>query len=135
MKKIYSKIDPTLLLHIVYKINELTTTREDIAPDNEFLQVCALNLDKGKTFKPHKHIPCEKIVTKTQESWVIIKGKVKAILYDIDDSVVAEVILDVGDLSITFNGGHNYLILEDNSLIFEFKNGPYFGVDKDKVFI
>ena len=36
---------------------------------------------------------------------------------------------------MTFEGGHNYEILEENTLVYEFKTGPYEGIDKDKVFI
>jgi len=40
-----------------------------------------------------------------------------------------------GDCSITFCGGHNYMCLEDDTLIYEAKTGPYLGVEKDKTFI
>ena len=36
---------------------------------------------------------------------------------------------------MTFRGGHNYLCLEDDSLVYEYKTGPYYGQKKDKVFI
>jgi hypothetical protein len=65
----------------------------------------------------------------------LFKGKIKAILYDIDDSIICEEILESGDCSITFCAGHNYESLEDGSLVYEFKTGPYFGQEKDKVFI
>jgi hypothetical protein len=40
-----------------------------------------------------------------------------------------------GDCSITFFGGHNYLSLEPDTCVVEAKSGPYFGQEKDKVFI
>ena len=39
------------------------------------------------------------------------------------------------DISFTLFGGHTYEILEDNSMIMEYKTGPYFGQKQDKVFI
>lgn len=135
MEKIYSKVKPDLLLHIINRKNNITSTRCDISPNNEFLQVSCFSLDKYKTFKPHYHIPLERVTTITQESWVVIQGKVKAILYDIDNTIIAEKILDIGDCSITFYGGHNYISLEKDTLIYEYKTGPYIGQAKDKEFI
>jgi len=66
---------------------------------------------------------------------VIISGKVKAILYDLDDTIISEPVLDTGDVSITLYGGHTYEILEDDTLVYEYKTGPYLGPEKDKEFI
>ena len=70
-----------------------------------------------------------------QESWVIIQGSVKCTFYDLDDSILVESVLSVGDASFTLEGGHNYLILEENTLIYEYKTGPYEGHLLDKTFI
>lgn len=135
MRYIYSKIDPLLLLHIVNKQSEISEIRSDMTPDNEFLQVSCFKLNSGKTFKAHRHIENLRNSTITQESWIITKGKIKAFLYDIDDTILEEVVLESGDCSITLRGGHNYLCLEDDTLVYEYKIGPYNGQDKDKVFI
>jgi cupin fold WbuC family metalloprotein len=110
--------------------------RKDIVSEENFIQCSALNLEKGKTFKPHKHIWKERtrnIIA--QESWIVIKGSVKCIFYDLDDKILAEPILKTGDASFTLEGGHNYLILEDNTLVYEYKTGPYEGQLMDKKFI
>ena len=76
--KIYSKVEPEKLLHIVCRPADLNNDRNDIVDENEYLQLAILNFNKGKTFKPHKHI--YKTVPKSaiaQESWVVISGKVK----------------------------------------------------------
>jgi len=134
-EKIFSKIKKGTVLHIVHKNKEMKNNRKNISDDSDFLQVACLKLENKQTFKPHKHIECIRETNITQESWVVIKGSVKAILYDIDDNIIKEVILYPGDCSITFLGGHNYECLEDNTLVYEFKTGPYFGQKKDKVFI
>ena len=135
MKKIYSKVKPNTLLHIVNRLDEIEG-RTDIAPENEFIQLATLKMENGKTFKPHKHIwkPGEKEVI-AQESWVVIKGSVKVIMYDLDDEIVATPILYPGDCSMTFQGGHTYEILEDDTIVYEYKTGPYKGQENDKVFI
>lgn len=134
MEKIYSKTRPNTLLHIVYRFDEING-RTNISPDEEFLQLASLKMPKGQTFKAHKHIKLEKITNIAQESWVVIRGSVKCIFYDLDDTIIAEPILLSGDCSMTFRGGHNYLILEDDTIVYEFKTGPYLGQKMDKVFL
>jgi len=136
MKKIYSKINKNELLHMVLKQNQIDEGRVDLIPSNNFLQCSTLKLPKGKTFVPHKHIwKTGKSSVIAQESWVVIKGSVKCIFYDLDDSILSEEILKCGDMSFTLQGGHNYLILEDDTLVYEFKTGPYEGQEFDKKFI
>ena len=134
--RIYSKVEPGKLIHIVCRPNELSNTRTDIVEEEQYLQLAILNFNKGKTFRPHKHIykPVPKSAI-AQESWVVMSGKVEVIFYDIDDTVVEKRILEAGDLSITLFGGHNYLILEDNTLVLEYKTGPYYGQASDKEFL
>ena len=60
---------------------------------------------------------------------------VQCIFYDLDDTVIDEVVLFPGDASFTLEGGHNYLILEDDTLIYEYKTGPYKGQENDKRFL
>ena len=136
IKHIYSKIEPEKLLHIVCSPSQMEERRIDVVDDKNFLQLAILKYEKGKTFKPHKHI--YKTVGKqaiAQESWVVVRGKVKAIFYDEDDKILQEEILNEGDLSITLFGGHNYEILEEGTLVLEYKTGPYYGQSFDKVFI
>ena len=134
MKKIYSKID-NKLLHIVGSISDIIGERADIAPEEEYLQLAVLKMNKGKTFKPHKHIKFEKVTDIAQESWFVHRGSVKCIFYDLDDTISEEIIINEGEFSMTFRGGHNYKILEDNTQVLEYKTGPYLGVESDKTFI
>lgn len=136
MEKIYSKVEPEKLLHVIVRVDDIKPGREDIISPEHFIQCSMLNLDKDKTFKPHKHIWKERTRNViAQESWVVIKGSVKCILYDINDQIISEPILYPGDVSFTLEGGHNYLILEDNTLVYEYKTGPYEGQSLDKTFI
>lgn len=136
MQKIYSKIDPSKLLHIIIKKEDILPGRKDIVPEEHFIQCSHLNMEKGKTFKPHKHIfknRTRDVIA--QESWIVIQGKVKCIFYDLDDTILIEPVLEQGDASFTLEGGHNYEILEDNTLVYEYKTGPYEGQELDKVFL
>ncbi len=136
MYKIYSKVDPTKLLHLVNRLEDING-RTDVAPDTQFIQLATLRMSKGTTFKPHQHIwkpfPLETCIA--QESWVVIKGKVEVHFYDIDGTLLEKVIISQGDCSMTFEGGHNYFILEDDTVVYEYKTGPYQGQQLDKVFL
>jgi len=134
MEKIYSKIEPTKLLHLIYRLDEVNG-RTNISPNSEFLQLASIKMQKGMTFRPHKHIYHEKITNIAQESWLVVKGSVKCIFYDLDDEIIAESVLYPGDCSMTFYGGHNYYIMEDDTIVYEYKTGPYLGQHLDKTFI
>lgn len=136
MYKIYSKVVPDKLLHMIIRKGDIKPGRVDIVPDNNFIQCSMLNMEQGKTFRPHKHIYKERTRDViAQESWVVIQGSVQCIFYDIDDTLLATPILYPGDCSFTLEGGHNYLILEDDTLVYEYKTGPYEGQSLDKVFL
>ena len=76
MKKIYSKVEPGILLHIINRLDEIKG-RTNISPDEEYLQLASIKMQKGQTFKAHKHIILEKTTNIAQESWLVIKGSVK----------------------------------------------------------
>ena len=94
-------------------------------------------MEKGKTFLPHKHITKDRHYPEqiSQESWIVAKGSVRCKLYDLDDALIAEPVLRPGDASFTLYGGHTYEILEEDTLVYEYKTGPYEGQKLDKQFI
>jgi len=136
MIKIKSNIEKDKILHLVYRVNDFSK-RQDIIPPENFIQCATLKMEKGKSFKPHKHIKKQRSYKEkiAQESWVVIKGKVKCFFYDLDDTLLATPVLNPGDASFTLEGGHTYEILEDDTLVYEYKTGPYEGQKNDKTFI
>lgn len=136
MIQYFSKIDPSKLLHVVVRKEDLTPGRVEVVPEDNFIQCALLNMEKGKTFKPHRHIFKERTRNViAQESWIVIQGSVKCTFYDLDNSVLVEPVLNPGDASFTLEGGHTYNILEDNTLVYEYKTGPYEGQALDKIFL
>ena len=136
MERIYSKVDGRLL-HIINRIHEFQG-RKEVIPEDNFLQCATLRMEKGKTFPPHKHIIKDRHYPEqiAQESWVVIKGSVKCTFYDLDDTIISnDTILKAGDASFTLYGGHTYEILEEDTLVYEYKTGPYEGQELDKTFI
>ena len=140
MEKIFSRIDPTNLLHIHRSVSELATqetSRIDLSDDDEFLQISSLMIDANMSFKPHKHLTkkTDYDLYIAQESWVVIEGKVSVNYFDIDDSLLCNRIINKGDISITFRGGHSYQAIGGDALVYEFKSGPYRGAKADKSLI
>lgn len=137
MEKIYSKVEPKKLLHLINRLDDIDNERSNVVEDKEFLQCATMKLPKGKTFKPHKHFERERLEPFyiPQESWMVVKGSVKCIFYDIDDTIISTPILNAGDASFTFRGGHTYEILEEDTIVYEYKTGPYESQKLDKVFI
>jgi len=136
MEKIYSKKNSDKLLHVIVRKSDLVSGRTEVIPENNFIQCALLNMESGKTFKPHKHIWKERTrLVIAQESWIVIQGSVRCTFYDIDNQIIVESILYPGDASFTLEGGHTYTILEDNTLVYEYKTGPYEGQSLDKEFI
>ena len=136
MEKVKSKIEDKLL-HLVYRVSDFTDSRTELVDPSQFIQCSFLKLGEGVTFRPHKHIwkssPVGNVIA--QESWVVIKGSVKVFFYDLDGQLIHTSILNQGDSSFTLEGGHTYEILEDDTLVYEYKTGPYEGQNLDKVFL
>jgi hypothetical protein len=139
IQKIYSKIRPELLIHQVIRAEAFSDAnfRIDSIDNDKLLQVALLKLQSNQTFKPHRHI--YKNFTKydyiSNEAWVVVHGSVRADYYDIEgNNIIDSKKLYIGDMTISLeNGGHNYTSLENNTLIYEIKIGPYKGVEWDKV--
>jgi hypothetical protein len=137
MEYIFSKVEPDLLLHIVMRFQDFNKPRTEIIDANNFLQAAGLRIDAGQKFRPHYHIwkGISYNETKSQESWVVLRGAVKCTFYDVDNTVIAEPILKERDACFTLHGGHTFESLEDFTCILEHKTGPYEGQEKDKIFI
>ena len=136
MIELYSKNNDKLL-HIIYKSSEFSDGMTELVDPCNFIQCMFLKLSKGKIFDAHQHIwkPSNNKQTIAQESWVVLKGLARGYFYDIDGVLLNAVYLSAGDITFTLEGGHHFEILEDDTMIYEFKTGPYEGVEKDKRFL
>ena len=138
MEKYYSKIDTNKLLHIVNRLSSINNKqRINIIPEDNFIQCSLLKLENNKTFSPHKHITKSRNYDNqiSQESWLVLDGKIECTFYDIDDTVLATTVLNKGDASFTLYGGHTFKVLQEDTIIYEYKTGPYEGQQLDKVLI
>jgi hypothetical protein len=135
MEKIFSLVDSEKLIHFVHRREDFRD-RQELIEASEFLQLSSQTIRSGQSFQAHRHIPKQIAIGEitAQESWVVISGKVEASYFDLDDTFITSLILSPGDASVTLAGGHSYRVLEE-ALVYEFKTGPYLGVEFDKKFI
>jgi hypothetical protein len=135
MEKIFSSIDQDKLLHFIHRRGDFGE-RTELIETSEFLQLSSQIIERGRSFRAHRHIPKRVYVSEitAQESWVVISGQVEVSYFDLDDSLIKAFMLFPGDVSVTLAGGHSYEIVDD-ALVYEFKTGPYLGVEFDKQFI
>tara|TARA_Y100000816_G_scaffold147484_1_gene104682 strand:- start:1645 stop:2052 length:408 start_codon:yes stop_codon:yes gene_type:complete len=122
---------PLFLVEKFYKKKNLKK-RYDLTDKKNFLQVSFLNLKKKMKINPHVHLKLNKQTKISSEAWIVMSGKLKVVFYDHDKSKVYEDVLNKGDISILFQGGHSFEPLTKNTSIFEIKNGPYKGSKKEK---
>lgn len=100
--------------------------------DKDFLQVGSWRYEEGTKLKAHIHNTVPREVTRTQEFVFVVKGSLKASLYDDDEIFIEDVIVKEQEALVLFAGAHGYEILEDDSIILEVKNGPYPGAEIDR---
>lgn len=130
-----SKIDPSITLLAINRFEEISDDRKDICDKEKYLQISAKRLKQGDCFRPHKHLNLIRETYITQEAWIILSGSVRASFYDLDNSLIEDIILKSGDCAVVFQAGHSFEVLEENTVLYEVKNGPYFGQERDKTFI
>ncbi len=131
MKSLYSRSQPHSLLHVIQKFRDAEGARINLTPEEEFLQVGFLRLPAGKAVRAHQHLEQVRTTTITQEAWVVVRGRIRAFYYDLDGSLLESEVLEAGDCSVTFRGGHTFESLEAEACLYEIKSGPYYGQQKD----
>jgi hypothetical protein len=71
----------------------------------------------------------------TTEVLFVISASIHFDIYDDQNALLSEGILVKGDLLLCHAGGHGYRILDSDTQVLEIKNGPYFGLESDKMLI
>lgn len=104
-----------------------------LTPQTYPLQIGLLEHPQGKIIRSHRHRNLRYKVNTTQEFLYIETGKVEAVIYRNDWTIVKKVILNAGDFILSIAGGHGFRILKKSRII-EIKQGPYPGDKKAKIF-
>jgi hypothetical protein len=130
VEKVFSAVDPSILLHVMMNAAAVSSQRVDLSPSEEFLQLSVVPLKAGRGVKPHKALvrPLGGH-GQVQESWIVMRGAIEVALYDIDGSLLKSSSLSAGWLLVTFRGGHGFTTIDDDTTLIECKLGPYVGRD------
>lgn len=120
------------LLARVYSINECLEKFNFFTEPEHGLQIGLFRYDNNKVIQNHVHHVFPHIAEKTCEMLFVLNGSMQADIFTEQKEFVKSVVVKANEFIILFGGGHGFKILEPNTAILEAKNGPYFGVEKDK---
>ena len=120
---------------IFHKLSEWKEGLDFITDDNAYIQAGTWNYNKDKVLKAHRHKINPRTVNRTQETFVLLSGRLRVDLYDENNNIFLQEELAAGDIGIILNVGHGYYILEDNTKVLEVKPGPFTSVEQDKEMI
>tara|TARA_B100000965_G_scaffold180687_1_gene150780 strand:- start:58 stop:480 length:423 start_codon:yes stop_codon:yes gene_type:complete len=119
------------LYAFVCSLNDSKEGLEFLSDDSDFIQLGTWNYKKNFSTVPHYHLEHDKPSNLTQEVVLVHKGSVKCRLYTKDGNLVDEVDINEGELIVQIYGVHEYIMNED-SIVLEIKNGPYYGPEVDR---
>jgi len=99
----------------------------------ESLQASRMVYKKGKEFKSHVHILNPRTIKRTQESFVVVSGRIAVDIYDKKYNLLGTLEAGAGEAVFVYRGGHGIRVLED-SIFYEVKAGSFSVVSEDKEF-
>ena len=108
--------------------------RTNLTEPSQIIQASLINMTRFQSVPRHEHLPIERYTTGTGEGWLVLNGSFEVEIFDIDQTSLGKYLLKKFDLILMFNGGHSLYATKKNSVIFEFKNGPFKGSDSDKIY-
>lgn len=100
--------------------------------EEDFIQVGGWRYQRGRRLPAHIHNAVRREIDRTQEFVFVIRGSVRAYIYDYDETLLEHVTLGEGEGLVLFAGGHGYEVLADDTVVVEAKNGPYPGAERDR---
>ncbi len=112
------------LLSIVIKANEIKERTNFITNNEEEMQVASFNFTEETVIDNHIHLNQNRSINTTPEIIFVVKGKIKASLFDDQENLINEIELTTGDTIAFLKGGHG-LIAEKGTKLVEAKQGPY----------
>ena len=119
------------LYAFVWSLNDVNEGLEFLSDDSDFIQLGTWNYKKNFSTVPHYHLEHDKSSNLTQEVVLVHKGSVKCRIFTKEGNFVDEVDINEGELIVQIYGVHEYIMNED-SIVLEIKNGPYYGPEVDR---
>ena len=108
--------------------------RTNLTEPDQIIQASLIKMTEFQSVSRHEHLPIERHTTGTAEGWLVLNGSFEAEIFDIDQTSLGKYLLRKFDMILMFNGGHSLNATKKNSIMFEFKNGPFKGSDSDKIY-
>jgi hypothetical protein len=103
-----------------------------LTEEEDFIQVGGWRYGSGRRLPAHIHNFLRRDAERTQEFVYVVKGCVRAFVYDEEEGLLEEIVLNPGEGLILFAGGHGYEVARDDTVVLEVKNGPYAGAEMDR---
>jgi hypothetical protein len=110
MKKIFCNQNEMLLCSMIQK-KDILEQRTSLSLEHDLLQVAVKKLNCGNNVAAHKHKLKERTTLGTQETWIVLQGKIKANIFNTEDTFIESITLIEGDIIIFFAGGHELITL------------------------
>ena len=132
--EIIAETDEKISLAMIYRCKGLKS-RLNATPVGECLQFAAIPFNKNSKIRAHKHNRQKRFTNTTQEIWILIKGRATVEIFNTDGTSHGEYALRKGDVLHLFDGGHSFVSRGKRTLIYEIKNGPYFGPENDRTYL
>ena len=135
-------MENTNIEKIIYKDEEIARVirhhkienLEFCTDDSSFMQVGIHDKKTGALVKPHAHKKAVIEVTRMEEVFYIVKGKVEVTIYNQDNGeIIQQVILKRGDTMVHYSQGHGLKFLAP-TILFEVKQGPFMGTTQSKIY-
>ncbi len=93
---------------------------------DDYIQVGRFRHHYGAELRKHRHVPRPRMIEKTQEILIVLRGSVEAIVYgEISDEVIHKQLMLGGDYLISYWGGVGFRVLEEDTRMLEVKPGTY----------
>lgn len=104
------------------------------SPEESSFQFGLLAHKAGFVEPPHYHKPFKREINDLQQMFVVQRGIVVVELYSDDKELINEITLKSGDAIVLIHGIHAIRVIEDMQCI-SVKQGPFLGMENDKVFV
>ena len=99
----------------------------------ESIQASRMKYQAGKIFRAHHHILNPRTIKRTQEAFIVIKGRIAVDVYDNQPKLLGTLEAGPGEAILVYRGGHGVRVLED-FVGYEIKSGQFSYVSEDKEF-
>ncbi len=132
MKVIKDK-ENDIIIAIIFREDDWSDGLNFFTPNDLFIQACTCIYPKGKIIDSHIHLDYDRLVCRTHEVTYVVKGKIRVSIFNDSKKLIDQTDISDGEIIVHAYGGHGYEILEDDTRFIEIKNGPFIGVERDKV--